>query len=62
MSENFLNLLIHVLGIIATFIGGVLILDFEEFKIITRIILAVLVVLTYGLMFCIPALAGQPIW
>ena len=57
-----IELLVWALSGIATIIGGVLIMCFEDFEIITRIILAVLVVLIYGLMFCIPALAGQPIW
>lgn len=59
---NTVDLLVWMLSIIATIIGGVLIMRFEDFEIITRIILAVLVVLAYGLMFGIPALAGQPIF
>lgn len=56
---NILDLVVCALSIIATFIGGVLIMFFEYFEIITRIILGVVVVLIYGLMFCIPALTER---
>lgn len=50
---------VYLFSSIATVIAGILIMNFEDFEIPTRIILAVLAVLAYGLAFGVPLITGQ---